>query len=76
MITPMRLTPDEVSEIKSIAKWWEEAGSIIGLRLSGWTFKSSAMFIDEETDETVNLTGAVAARLHELNKRIQYERID
>lgn len=71
MITPMRLTPDEVSEIKAIGKWWEEAGALLGLRLSGWTFKQSALFVDEKTDETVNLTGAVAERLHELKKRIE-----
>lgn len=53
----------EREQIFADREWWQSAGNVINLELSGWTFRNSALFIDRKTAQSVEMTGAVAERL-------------
>ena len=46
--------------------WWRKAGTIMGWRLYGWSYRTGSIFIDERTAFR-HLDGDVAAKLIELS---------
>lgn len=53
----MKHTSEELSQIFEDSAWWQELAANLGWRLTGFSLRRSAFFIDDQ-EQSVHLTGS------------------
>jgi hypothetical protein len=61
-----RITKAELAKELADRDWWRVVAKALGMELSGWTYRSSALFRRPNGYQGFDCPGDVAEKIHEL----------